>query len=248
MTIAAIHSGRLYRDRPTAAARAPKEAGDWDIGADSRWLRGIAQWALVVTAHAVILWGALQISPQARQAVGENIQATLIAPQAQAQPQLVPPPPEAPRPKIVPKLRPTPPAPVLAAAPRDEAPAAAFIVDPPPAEPAPAAAAATAAAAQAEPAPLAPLTPPIFNADYLDNPSPIYPALSRQRGETGRVLLHVHVLANGRAERVEIKTSSGFERLDRAALEAVARWRFVPARRGNERLAAWVLVPISFVM
>ncbi|SMB28684.1 TonB family protein [Sterolibacterium denitrificans] len=212
-------------------------------GADSRWLRGIAQWTLVVAAHAVILWGALQISPQARQAVGEIIQATLIAPQAQ--PQLVPPPPEPPRPKIVPKLRPTPPAPVLAAAPRDEAPAAAFIVDPPPAEPAPAAPAATAAAAQAEPAPL---IPPIFNADYLDNPSPIYPALSRQRGETGRVLLHVHILANGRAERVELKTSSGFERLDRSALEAVARWRFVPARRGNERLAAWVLVPISFVM
>jgi protein TonB len=45
---------------------------------------------------------------------------------------------------------------------------------------------------------------------------------------------------------VEIRTSSGVERLDRAALDAVRRWRFVPARQGDTPVDAWVLVPIRF--
>lgn len=72
--------------------------------------------------------------------------------------------------------------------------------------------------------------------------------MSRRLGEKGRVLLRVFVSAAGRAERVEVKASSGFERLDFAARESVAGWRFVPARCGDEHVAAWVLVPISFVM
>ena len=36
------------------------------------------------------------------------------------------------------------------------------------------------------------------------------------------------------------------QRLDRAAEDAVARWRFVPARRGESAVEAWVLVPIVF--
>ena len=90
--------------------------------------------------------------------------------------------------------------------------------------------------------------PPAFNAGYLENPPPRYPPASRQRGEKGLVVLRVFVSAAGRAERVEIKTSSGFDRLDSAAQDAVANWRFVPARRGDEHVAAWVLVPVSFVM
>ena len=213
---------------------------------DRRWLREVAQWSYVIAAHAAVVWFVLHVSPEARQAVGEIIQATLIAPQVQ--PQIVPPlphPSEPPRPKIVPRLRPTPPAPVLTAAPHADAPAASFVVDSPPAEPVPVAAPATPAAAALS-AP--PLVLPLFNADYLDNPQPIYPAMSRRQGETGRVLLRVYVSAEGKAERVELKTSSGFERLDQSAREAVARWRFVPARRGSEQVAAWVLVPISFVM
>lgn len=105
-----------------------------------------------------------------------------------------------------------------------------------------------AAVAAAGPGMPAALVPPLFHADYLDNPAPPYPSTSRRRGESGRVLLRVFVSADGKAERVEINTSSGFELLDAAAREAVARWRFVPARRGPEKVAAWVLVPISFVM
>jgi len=101
---------------------------------------------------------------------------------------------------------------------------------------------ATAVPAAAAPA----LILPRFDAAYLQNPPPTYPALARRLGEQGRVLLRVLVTADGTAERVELKTGSGAERLDRAALDAVKRWRFVPARQGDQAVSAWVVVPISF--
>lgn len=94
----------------------------------------------------------------------------------------------------------------------------------------------------------APVVPPAFDADYLANPAPPYPALSRRLNEQGRVLVRVLVSPEGRAARVELARSSGHERLDRSALEAVSRWRFVPARRGGETVAAPVLVPVDFVL
>jgi protein TonB len=60
------------------------------------------------------------------------------------------------------------------------------------------------------------------------------------------VLLRVFVTSAGVAEKVEVQTSSGSPRLDQAAREAVSRWQFVPARRGEEPVAAWLLVPIVF--
>ncbi len=110
----------------------------------------------------------------------------------------------------------------------------------PPAQPA-----APPAPPTAAPAP-APVTPPRFNASYLDNPAPEYPPQSRSEGEQGRVILRVFVNAQGGAERVEIRKSSGFDRLDEAARATVRRWRFVPARQGGEPVSAWVNVPISF--
>jgi protein TonB len=59
-------------------------------------------------------------------------------------------------------------------------------------------------------------------------------------------MLRVLVTADGQAEQVDVRASSGSPRLDAAALEAVRRWKFVPARQGDRPLAAWVLVPISF--
>lgn len=89
-------------------------------------------------------------------------------------------------------------------------------------------------------------TPPRFDANYLDNPSPAYPALSRRLGEEGKVVLRVFVEPGGRPGRIEISTSSGSPRLDQAAQEAVRHWRFVPARRGEEAVGAWVRIPIVF--
>ena len=90
------------------------------------------------------------------------------------------------------------------------------------------------------------LEPPRFDMAYLRNPAPRYPTVSRRLREQGRVVLHVLVGPAGEAQSVKVRTSSGFERLDQAALDAVRRWRFAPAHRGAEAVAAWALVPILF--
>lgn len=84
--------------------------------------------------------------------------------------------------------------------------------------------------------------------DYLKNPEPPYPAAARRRHEEGVVLISVHVTAQGRAEKVEIKQSSGFPLLDEAALNAVRDWEFVPARIGSITFASEIEVPIHFKM
>jgi protein TonB len=54
------------------------------------------------------------------------------------------------------------------------------------------------------------------------------------------------VSADGAPAEIEVRQSSGFERLDEAALQAVRQWRFVPAKRGSQNVAASVIVPIQF--
>lgn len=102
------------------------------------------------------------------------------------------------------------------------------------------------AASPAPLAPPAPIVPPNFNAGYLDNPAPLYPPLARRMGEEGRVMLRVYVEASGLPSKVEIRTSSGSERLDQAAVDAVKRWKFAPARQGDHAVPASVVVPIAF--
>jgi protein TonB len=91
-----------------------------------------------------------------------------------------------------------------------------------------------------------PVRPPRFDADYLENPAPTYPALARRLGEQGNVMLRVYVNPSGDAEQVLVASSSGVTRLDAAAVEAVRRWKFAPAKQGSVSVAAWVLVPINF--
>jgi protein TonB len=90
------------------------------------------------------------------------------------------------------------------------------------------------------------IEPPRFGAAYLNNPPPAYPSVSRRSGEQGRVLLKVLVSENGLAESVQLDSSSGHEKLDRAAIEAVKKWSFVPAKRSNQPVSAYVLVPVNF--
>jgi periplasmic protein TonB len=151
-------------------------------------------------------------------------------------------PPEIPKPP--PPKKAAHPLPVLTSrAPVVESPVAFVVPQQPPAPLAP-------VAITAPPAPPAPVELPVvaarFDADYLDNPKPVYPHASRRLGEQGRVLLRVYVSAHGQAEKVEIKSGCGYERLDAAARDAVSRWRFTPARRGDQAIAAWVQVPITF--
>ena len=82
--------------------------------------------------------------------------------------------------------------------------------------------------------------------NYLRNPPPKYPAESRKLREQGVVLLKVAVTAEGRAADVQLQRSSGFARLDDAALKAVRRWEFNPARLGATPIACAVEVPVRF--
>jgi protein TonB len=190
----------------------------------------------VVAVHGVVLALLLFVVP-ARQVV------EFVQPLAVRLIELVPeaPPPPAPaKPQF--QFKPPPVQPrILAVAPVSNAlKTPTFVVPAPPPEPA-------APPAQTfKPAPSAPDTAARFDADYLQNPSPAYPAISRRLGEEGKVVLRVHVDAAGLATEVVIKTPSGFPRLDNAARDVVSQWRFVPARRGNEPVDAWVLVPIVF--
>lgn len=92
------------------------------------------------------------------------------------------------------------------------------------------------------------VAPPRYEADYLRNPAPPYPSLARRMGEQGRVVLRVLVTAAGDPEKVELRTGSGSPRLDQSALDTVRRWKFVPARQGDQPVAAWVQIPIVFFL
>jgi TonB family protein len=81
---------------------------------------------------------------------------------------------------------------------------------------------------------------------YSETPKPAYPDSARSEGREGRVLLRVLVDDQGRAKRVEINSSSGSAALDRAATEAIKRWRFIPARYGDKTVESWIRVPIEF--
>ncbi len=109
---------------------------------------------------------------------------------------------------------------------------------------------ATPVAASPPPAPPAPakVELPSSDAEYLHNPKPEYPRISKQRNEQGKVIVNVFIGTDGSPQKAEIKTSSGFERLDQAALATVKSWRYVPGKRGGVPEAMWFAVPINFVM
>jgi protein TonB len=100
--------------------------------------------------------------------------------------------------------------------------------------------------AEVAPIPEESVIAPAFNADYLNNPAPNYPRQARRLGEQGTVLLRVLVNVEGEAASVQLAKSCGSARLDQAAQEAVQQWRFVPARQGNLKKEAQVIVPIVF--
>lgn len=81
---------------------------------------------------------------------------------------------------------------------------------------------------------------------YLRNPPPLYPRWAREQGWEGTVLLEVEVLESGRCGQVNVLSPSGHEVLDQAAIEAVRRWVFKPARHWSQPVAFWVEIPITF--
>lgn len=152
-----------------------------------------------------------------------------------------------------PPPRPMPPPPPLQAAPPPPLPSIEPAPVPAPtpvaaAPVAPAAPAIEAATVSAAPAAPAKVELPSSNAAYLNNPKPSYPALSRRLGEQGKVVVRVLIGVDGTAQQAEIRTSSGYPRLDQAALATVRSWRYVPGKRGGVPEAMWFNVPINFVL
>lgn len=200
---------------------------------------------LAVLLHAVVLFSPLQVAigkleiPEPKTITARLVETVSAPP---ARPEIVPPKPLPPTPAAAPRehTKPTP-RPVLAMAPEASASPPAFAVPEAVAAPAPP----PAPTVVASNAPVA-VTTARFDAAYLHNPEPKYPPLSRRLGEEGKVLLKVRVSPNGQPTIVELERSSSFERLDEAARQTVARWRFVPAKRGDEAVEASVIVPIVF--
>lgn len=80
---------------------------------------------------------------------------------------------------------------------------------------------------------------PSVDASYRGNATPDYPALSRRLGEQGVVVLKVLISPAGRADEIYVQKSSGFKRLDDAAVSAIRDWRFIPASQAGIPVAAW---------
>lgn len=221
----------------------------------------------VVLFHVAALW-ALQTG-LVRRVVEVVIPATILSeiiapPAPRIEPPPAPPPPQPkPRPKPVetPVVRKSPPQPRPAPQPiaiPDPAPApnAPLGVETPQ-PPAPPVAAPVAAAAATPPAApsqgaggagSAKVELPSSDADYLQNPKPAYPAISKRLGEQGKVVVRVLIGVDGTAQRAEIRQSSGYDRLDQAALATVLKWRYVPGKRAGVPEAMWFNVPVNFVL
>jgi protein TonB len=174
------------------------------------------------------------------------IEPEVTEPEPQPQPEPKPVPPK-------PVVKPLPPPPVLVAErpvptpqPVVEAPKPVPVPEPVPEVPPPPAP--PVVAETPKPAPPPPPTPP-RPADYLNNPKPTYPSLSKRLGEEGVVRLNILVNPDGSVARLEIAKSSGYARLDESAMKTVQlSWKFEPARQSGKPVAAWVIVPIQFTL
>lgn len=210
----------------------------------------------VTWAHAMALWTLTQTIPSSATVATPDIvvQAALVSmPEPASVPMPVEAPPEvAPKPaKAAPAARkPTPTTErIIRNEPASEAPVESTVLATAPGEQSAPSGWSTPAAPTevAAPPPAAPVIElPSSKAAYLDNPSPPYPSMSKRLGEQGTVLLRVMVGIDGKASEVQVKRSSGYERLDHTALKTVQGWTFRPGTRNGTPEPMWYDVPIVF--
>lgn len=229
---------------------------------DNNWRRN-SFWlaAVVIALHGLVVVAYINrdttaVAPPAKHEVAiEFIKAEVPPP-----PPVEPPKPPPPQPPKVQRVAPPPPqpAPALRTQPaeHDIAPSDITVAENTTAAKSsgPVVAASGPVVADAPPAPPAPPAPKVeepvteatANAAYLNNPTPDYPAAAARQGWGGTVTLRVRVLANGHAESVAVKKSSGRKVLDDAAIAAVQKWTFVPSKRGSTPIDGWATVPVIF--
>jgi TonB family protein len=92
------------------------------------------------------------------------------------------------------------------------------------------------------------IIPVLTDANYVKTVPPVYPRMALERGQEGKVVLRALISEDGKTQDVVIYASSGFETLDKAAINAVSRWDFSPAIESGKKLSAWVEVPVEFVI
>ena len=199
----------------------------------------------MLLVHAAAIWALLNLVTQEPAAV--TVQPLMVSMLAPVRSEEVPPPPQ-PRPQ--PTQIPTPAAaapqpppvksqPLLVAESPPTTESFVAIKAEPAREPSPAptqvlekapALAAPLAQSQAPAAPVAPAVKQIAPSAlrYLSEPRMSVPLLSRRLGESGLVHLRIVVDAKGRLQEASVKKSSGFERLDKQALEDIRSARFAP--------------------
>ncbi|MFZ5507582.1 MAG: energy transducer TonB [Pseudomonadota bacterium] len=203
--------------------------------------------AVVLAAHVVVLGGLAVTLKKPELLSLPTVIGVLVPQQAVEPPKSLPMEPQ-PKPRPVVKPKPMPIAPPVPQAPLSERAISAPPPEPMP-EASPPAAPPAPPAPEAPPAPKeppAPVVPPRSDAAHLNNPAPSYPNLSRRLGEQGRVLFDVFILPDGSVGEIKLKVSSGFPRLDEAALQAVRHWLYVPAKRGDTPIPYWYVQPIVF--
>lgn len=93
-----------------------------------------------------------------------------------------------------------------------------------------------------DPAPVGSISRP----EPVERTPPEYPSAALRRGESGTVLVRAEVDASGRPTDVSVARSSRSRALDRAAVQAVRRWRFRPAQQDGRAVAGAIEVPIEF--
>lgn len=191
----------------------------------------------VLALHAVALYGlwSHRLLPTPMEAA--TLFVDFIAPPAPQKAQESRRPAIPPKPRFIEKL---PPRQIVA-----ETPAVAPMdyVTPPPPKPAP--------VIEAPPMPL-PAGPVALSSELSvacpERSAPPYPAQSRRLGETGIVVLRVELSETGQVAVAKVQSSSGYVRLDQAALAAVRTWRCTPPTRNGQPLRAVALQPFNFVL
>lgn len=218
---------------------------------------------VVLALHGAVfyaLWSARVIPPPAEAVTLFVHFITPPPPKPQPQPAVVPPPvvPKPDVPKPVERKAPPPVEPPhrhLAAKAPVTSPLEAVEPLPPPApaiEPAPEPAPVELPAPVPTPAPAKPAGPMMLNAELAlactQRTPPAYPRMSRRLGETGKTVLRVELDETGQVGAAQVITSSGFERLDAAALAAVKTWRCRPAQRDGAAVRSVATQPFNFTL
>lgn len=214
----------------------------------------------VLAFHALAIW-ALQ-SGLLMRAVEMVVPVEVIAQIIESPKPVIPPPPvvpkEPPPPVKQAVVKPAPPVPQTQALPQI---LAVETPTPAPSAPAPVQIAAPApilppsvpVAAVATPSPVAvPVATakvlPSTDADDLYNPNQRYPRMSQTMGEQGTVMVRILIGANGLPLKAELQKTSGFERLDQAALDFVMQSRYKPGTLGGKPTEMWMGREVKYIL